>query len=116
MDARLKYLIVTLSDRHADQRTSTASSDNTRVEYKHSETLLEGANRVRKHVLKHSCNARAHAFRFWEPTGVYDRQIVFESLVGEYETSCVEALEMRRSSGADSAGTPDSFAHLWSTS
>ena len=55
-----------------------------------------------------------------EPAGVTDRLIVFERLVGEYETSRGEASgstsQMRRSSGESSAGTQDTpAAHLWFT-
>ena len=56
-----------------------------------------------------------------EPGGVTDRLIVFETLVGEYETSSGKVFgctsQMRRSSGESSVGTQDTpVAHLWFTS
>ena len=49
-----------------------------------------------------------------EPAGVTDRMIVFERLVGEYETSCGEVLG---ASGESSTRTQDTLvAHLWFTS
>ena len=58
--------------------------------------LLEGTVRVHKHVPWHSWIGRDHAFDFGqEPAGVTDRMIVFERLVGEYETSSGEALDVQ---------------------
>ena len=81
-----------VSDRHADQRTRTADYP----------TSAECSSRIPRPCSKVQTTfastfsgtaARAHAFRFWEPTGVIDRLIVFESLVGEHETSSGEVLK-----------------------
>ena len=71
------------------------------MEYRHSAILLEGITRVHEHVPQ--LQELMHFDFGQEPAGVTDRKIVFERLIGEYETSSGEVLgvqvKMRRASG-----------------
>ena len=115
MDAQLRYLLVMLTSGPALQIIRQQPS---------------GVQAFRDLARRYSPRSQARSlaqlqeimhFDFGQqPAGVTDRMIVFERLVGEYETSSGEALgvqvNVRRASGGSSTGTQDTpVAHLWFT-
>ena len=115
MDAQLRYLLVMLTSGPALQIIRQQPSG--------VQAFRDLARRYNPRSQARSLAQLQEIMHFdfgQEPAGVTDRMIVFERLVGEYETSSGEGSgctsQMRRASGESSTGTQDTpVAHLWFT-
>ena len=82
----------------------------------YSAILLGGKTRVNKARPLAQLQQIMHFDFVQEPAGITDRMIVFERLVGEYETSSGEVLGVHVKCAVLPPGTQDTpVAHLWFT-